>query len=929
MRRLVPYFVVALTALPVSGATIPVICGSYPERVLEELHLSRQERRTRAASRLVDVPANRIDIGNVALIDRSAGVLGRRNDFDLVGRAITFEPVDSAALRYRVVVESRFTFAPAGGEQLALGDDATTTVALPFAFPFFGSRYESVFVNSDGNLTFGSGDDASSERSLGRVVAGPPRIAPLFVDLDPSRAGRVTMSSSSTMVEFAWLAIPLFQTAGTGVEQTFRVRLHSDGRIEFLFESVSVESAVTGIAPGEFRGRTSIVSFGDGVPGEFDGTVAEVFERNPGIDLVRVAQRFYETHGDNYDYLAVFNNLGVSPGGAIAFQIPVRVTGDGYGLRRLDLGREFGSRRRLQSMLNMGPLSQYPADPRAVASFRPGAGESTLTILAHEAGHQYLSFVSVPDSTRPGTLPMLGRQQAHWSFFFNSEASILEGNRIVDRGEGVSPRFNVTGTTEAYSALDRYLMGLGEAEAVPPTFFVRPRGTFFRAEDSPRMGATFDGDRVDITPEAILTAGGRRAPDSTVAQDRFRMAFVLVVDEGAMPGAAEVDQLERLRREFEDYFRQATGGRGLIDGSLKRELRLSVFPAGGVVRGESGRLAVELPNPSPADLPVRLRVESGLLGVPESVTIPAGESRVSFQVAGLGTGVDRLTAEPAREEFDRAVARIQVAETEQLRLTATDGGGEILVRVTDRNGLVYPGASVMAAVSGNSVLGRTVAETDDSGLARFPWQRALGTVEVSVGSASASVSGVPVLASVLNAASLEARVAPGSLASAFGLALDGADIRVTVAGEAAQVVRNSVGQIDFVVPPGAELGLRAVVVESSRGISPPLEVLVAAVAPAVFVDGATGLGAIVSRGEIRPFATGEIVEIYATGLSGAITARFSSVAAELLFAGASPGLPGVQQVNARVPDTLAPGEHTVVLTSGGESSPPVRIRVVR
>jgi hypothetical protein len=43
-----------------------------------------------------------------------------------------------------------------------------------------------VYVNSDGNLTFATPDHASTDRSLSRVTAGPPRISPLFDDLDPA-----------------------------------------------------------------------------------------------------------------------------------------------------------------------------------------------------------------------------------------------------------------------------------------------------------------------------------------------------------------------------------------------------------------------------------------------------------------------------------------------------------------------------------------------------------------------------------------------------------------------------------------------------------------------------------------------------------------------------------------------------------------------
>ena len=67
---------------------------------------------------------------------------------------------------------------------------------------------------------------------------------------------------------------------------------------------------------------------------------------------------------------------------------------------------------------------------------------------------------------------MLGYQSAHWNFLFNSEASLLEGNRIQDNGAGVSPRFQTTATVEGYSPLDQYLMGFRSAQDVPPTFYV-------------------------------------------------------------------------------------------------------------------------------------------------------------------------------------------------------------------------------------------------------------------------------------------------------------------------------------------------------------------------------------------------------------------------------------------------------------------------
>ena len=63
------------------------------------------------------------------------------------------------------------------GSRIEIGDDVSRTYDLLFDFPFLGQSYRRLFLNSDGNLTFGQGDNASTERSLERFLSGPPRIA--------------------------------------------------------------------------------------------------------------------------------------------------------------------------------------------------------------------------------------------------------------------------------------------------------------------------------------------------------------------------------------------------------------------------------------------------------------------------------------------------------------------------------------------------------------------------------------------------------------------------------------------------------------------------------------------------------------------------------------------------------------------------------
>jgi hypothetical protein len=196
---------------------IKVICGTSRERWKEEHHLHRQAVRARRAQLQSNgAPAATVrtlsrDIGNVAILEDTDGVVARRNPFDLDQLTLTFLPADSAASAYTFQLsgDSYDAAAASKGIPVPLGDDDSHEVPLPFAFPFFGKTHASVFINSDGNLTFEAGDNSSTDRSLGRMVAGVPRVAPLFWDLDPSKTPKgVTVSSAPTQVVVSWVGVP-------------------------------------------------------------------------------------------------------------------------------------------------------------------------------------------------------------------------------------------------------------------------------------------------------------------------------------------------------------------------------------------------------------------------------------------------------------------------------------------------------------------------------------------------------------------------------------------------------------------------------------------------------------------------------------------------------------------------------------------------
>ena len=71
------------------------------------------------------------------------------------------------------------------GTPITIGDDATVPVALVRPINFQGQVHNSLFVNSNGSLSFGAGDP-SFLATVPALLAGPPRISPLWTDLDPT-----------------------------------------------------------------------------------------------------------------------------------------------------------------------------------------------------------------------------------------------------------------------------------------------------------------------------------------------------------------------------------------------------------------------------------------------------------------------------------------------------------------------------------------------------------------------------------------------------------------------------------------------------------------------------------------------------------------------------------------------------------------------
>ena len=154
---------------------------------------------------------------------------------------------------------------------------------------------------------------------------------------------------------------------------------------------------------------------------------------------------------------------------------------------------------------------------------------------------------------------------------------------------------------------------------------------------------------------------------------------------------------------------------------------------------------------------------------------------------------------------------------------------------------------------------------------------------------------------------------PGSLASIRGLRLLGRDVKVAFDGFAAQVVASGESgaeqQLDIVVPVSLGTQPRAVMLVTVDGVaSLGQTVSLAAAAPVIFPNGLLNQDAT-PNSSANPEAPGRLFIVYATGLPaeglGFISVKIHDrEITQPQYAGAAPGLPGIQQVNFVIPDDL-------------------------
>jgi adhesin/invasin len=345
---------------------------------------------------------------------------------------------------------------------------------------------------------------------------------------------------------------------------------------------------------------------------------------------------------------------------------------------------------------------------------------------------------------------------------------------------------------------------------------------------------------------------------------------------------------------------------------------------------------------------------------------------VTFTVSGVAA----LAVQPSSLAFVAVVGTNQLPNPvppQQIRVTSTNSLTNISFKITAQVGTPVGGTWLTVSQATGSTPATITVSADTTGLqpdvysgfvTLTPDDPTISPVAVSVSlvvdcGAGGCPSPGPAPASVTNAASFHVGSSPGGAHAIFGTYLGSstqtastfplptslAGTSVLVNGIAAPLYFVSPSQINFQMPSATVPGSVPIVVTTNVGSSSGLTSTVTPIQPGLFIYPNLRAKALNQDLTLHtpqtPIGAGEFVVLYLTGLgpttpavpdgqpapanplayvNGVVQATIGGLPATVSFAGLTPGLAGLFQVNAQVPSGLLPGDQPVFVSVNGVPS---------
>ncbi len=194
-----------------------------------------------------------IPSAQVAVLGSSVGCGSCQSAFYEMLTGPSFDLANSAmALNYSngqyTAGNSTATYVPPTGTNLNLGDDAQTTITLPFSLSFPGGVTTQLTVCSNGFVSVGSNGTAFIPDANDHL-SGQPRWAASWRDLNPQQGGQIVVDSTPAEVRVTWNAV---RTYGSTQTNTFQYQFRSNGDVHIVWQTMDNNggNVLVGWSPG-------------------------------------------------------------------------------------------------------------------------------------------------------------------------------------------------------------------------------------------------------------------------------------------------------------------------------------------------------------------------------------------------------------------------------------------------------------------------------------------------------------------------------------------------------------------------------------------------------------------------------------------------------------------------------------------------------
>lgn len=515
---------------------------------------------------------------NVWIIENDGTLaLSGTNAFDTDGQTHRYTPTGGGVYD---VAQVSFSFDAVQGTDIFPGDDGVVLQSLGFSFPYGGSTWTDVYVSGNGAVSFGAQINPAGYYDSADFFSATPKIAPLYLDLFSPGGGFIRVKSEATKCTITWDTVIEY---GTGKYNSFQLVLYPSGIFTISYDAIGSTTQSNGLPviighnPG---GSPTLeeIDFSSDLPFTSIANAA-VYEQyfsytNPLVNEVALLNRFYSQFPDEFFQLVFFTNFTQTMGG-FANELNIKNDVSGIGLGIFDGSAQYGSAGVLESRCNMNNIDVWPSpDP---AARQLGKGNNFLTIMGQEAGHRWGAFMYFEDSMGNPSNMILGRSDAHWSYYVDVDHSSLEGGNWESTGAN---NYVCPTNINYFSEIDEYTFGLRTPEEVKDFYYISSAANDLannRSVGTPLINATCSGTKIPVTIADVQGFQGPRTPLEPAENKDLRQGFVLLVQTGTVPTQAELDKVSGYRAAWEDYFEKSCDGRLTCNTSLTQNFPVAAI----------------------------------------------------------------------------------------------------------------------------------------------------------------------------------------------------------------------------------------------------------------------------------------------------------------------------------------------------------------